>query len=134
MTTTLELEIPAALDELAAARAAVRAGLLGEALDPEVASDLTAVASELLLHAIVRAAGVGAVGLRGEHRPDGVRLTVRAAAAMASSPRAIALPTDPLAPGALGRRVVERCCDDMAIRVDDDGTTAECWRRLAPTG
>jgi hypothetical protein len=134
MTTMLDLEIPAALDELAGARATVRTWLAAEGIDLEVGEDLTAVASELLLHAIVRAAGVGAVGLHGEHRPDGVRLTVRAAAAIASSPRAIALPADPLAPGAFGRRVVERCCDDVAIRVDDDGTTAECWRRLAPTG
>lgn len=130
--TALDLDLPADLEALAGARGALRSWLAGESIDPEVAGDLVAVASELLLHAIVRAGGVGAVHLSGEHRPDGVRLVVRAAAAVADAPRAIDLPSDPLASGTFGRRVVERCCDDVAIRIDDAGTTTECWRRLRP--
>jgi hypothetical protein len=131
MTTTLELEIPASLESLAQGRAAVRTWLQEQGVDAVVASDLLAVASEFLLHAIVRAGGVGSVRLEGEHRPDGVRLAVRAAAAVLDAPRAIDLPGDPLSQGSLGRRLVDGCCDDLAITTGDDGATAECWRRTA---
>ena len=129
MTGPLQLEIPAVLDELAGARRTVRRWLTAEGLEPTVVADLLAVASEFLLSAIVRAAGTGSVRLVGERRPDGVRLAVRAASAAAGAPRAIHLPGDPLAHGALGRRLVEGCCDSIEITADDDGGGAECWRR-----
>lgn len=128
--TTLDLEIPADLDALAGARSRVRTWLEDQGIEAVIAGDLLAVASEFLLHAIVRAGGAGMVGLVGEHRADGVRLTVRATPAMADAPRRLGLPPDPLRSGAIGRRLVESCCDDLAITTDDDGSVVECWRQL----
>jgi anti-sigma regulatory factor (Ser/Thr protein kinase) len=127
MTDRLDLELPADLDELAAARTAVRTWLAGRGLDEVATVDLLAVASEFLVHAIVRAGGTGTVRLTGEPSEGGIRLAVRATPRPAEV-RSIGLPPDPLAQGALGRRLVEVCCHDL--RIDATGTTlAECFRR-----
>ena len=127
--TILDLDVPADVDELAPARGRVRAWLDAHDLDPLARTDLLAVASEFLLHAIVRSAGVGSVHLHGEVRPDGVRLAVRAAKEADDIPRPIRLPADPLVADGIGRRLVEQCCDALRITSDEDGTLTECWRR-----
>lgn len=131
MTTSFALQIPADVDHLAEARRGVRQWLADEGLDAETSGDLLAVASEFLLHAIVRAGGTGTVRLVGERRPDGVRLAVRASAADEGTPRRLRLPDDPLAAGALGRRMVEACCDDVQIVASGAEASAECWRGVA---
>lgn len=131
MTTSFALEIPADVHRLADARHGVRQWLADEGLDPETAGDLLAVASEFLLHAIVRTGGTGTVRLVGQRRPDGVRLTVEASAADEGTPRRLHLPDDPLAAGALGRRMVEECCDDVQIATSGAEASAACWRGVA---
>lgn len=131
MTDPFSIEIPADVDHLAGARARLRQWLGDEGLDPSTAGDLLAVASEFLVHAIVRAGGEGTVRLVGERRADGVRLAVRSTTAAASAPRRLLLPSDPLAAGAIGRRLVEECCDELTIAREGDETTAECWRGVA---
>ena len=131
MTSPLDLLLPADVDELAAGRAAVRTWLSTQAIDTVAAADLLAVASEFLLHAIVRSGGVGSVRLVGEHHAGGIRIAVTADAAALDGPRRLSLPADPLVAGALGRRLVERCCDDVLIATTPDGASAECWLRPA---
>lgn len=131
MTTPFALEIPADVDHLADARRQVRRWLADERLDPVTAGDLVAVASEFLLHAIVRSRGNGAVRLVGERGPGGVRLAVRADIAASSGPQRLRLPDDPLAAGGIGRRMVEQCCDDLQITTDSATAAAECWRGVA---
>ena len=133
MTPPLDLLLPADVHELATGRAAVRQWLGAQGLDAVAAADLLAVASEFLLHAIVRSGGVGSVRLVGERHARGVRLAVTAGAtAGAGAPHPLGLPADPLVTGGFGRRLVETCCDDLAITTGADGAArAECWRRSA---
>ena len=130
MSTPFALEMPADVDHLAGARRRVRRWLADEHIDPVTAGDLLAVASEFLLHAIVRSGGHGAVRLEGERGPRGVRLAVRADAADVGI-RRLRLPDDPLAAGGIGRRMVEECCDDLRVGTDAATASAECWRGVA---
>lgn len=128
--SALSVEIPATVDQLAHARALVRRWLREEGLDASVSDDLLAVSSEFLLHAIVRSGGAGTVRLVGERGPRGVRLAVASDPVAAGAPRRLGLPSDPLARGAIGRRMVEQCCD--ALDVGTGGpASAECWRGVA---
>ena len=130
MPPLFALEIPSDVTELAGARAGIRGWLTSEVDEPTIAADLLAVASEFLLHAIVRSGGTGSVYLVGERRAGGVHLAVRASIPAHAKLRRLCLPDDPLAPGALGRRMVEECCDD--VRISAGGTAAaECWRGVA---
>ena len=131
MTTPFALKIPADVDHLADGRRQVRRWLADEGLDAVIAGDLLAVASEFLLHAIVRSGGNGTVRLIGERGPGGVRLAVQAEAATVDAPRRLRLPDDPLVDGGIGRRMVEECCDDLRIRTDGATASAECWRGVA---
>lgn len=128
--SSLCLVIPADVEQLASARARVRRWLDEEVPDHDSAADLLAVASEFLLHAIVRAGGVGTVRLDGERSAQGVRLAVASDPVIEERPHAIGLPPDPLAPGATGRRMVEACCDHVEV-LTGPGASAECWRALA---
>lgn len=131
MPPPFALEIPSDVTELLGARAGVREWLATEIGDPLVAADLLAVASEFLLHAIVRSGGTGSVYLVGERRPGGVHLAVRSSIRADATARVLRLPDDPLAPGALGRRMVEECCDDVRISDGHSTAAAECWRGVA---
>ena len=131
MTNPFAIAIPADVDHLAEARVEVRRWLADEGLDPVTAGDLLAVASEFLLHAISRSGGAGTVHLVGERRAGGIRLAVRATPVGDEAPRRLRVPEDPLAQGAIGRRMVEECCDDVQIAPKGVATAAECWRGVA---
>jgi hypothetical protein len=129
MPAPFDRTFPATLTSLASARRALRAWLADAVSDATVAADLLTVAGEFLLHVVVRTGGArGRVRLVAERRPDGVRLAVTSADA--STPvRSIAMPTDPLGDGTIGRRLVDRCCDEVEI---EQGPTiaARCWRAV----
>jgi hypothetical protein len=139
MPAPFDHTFPATLASLAAARRALRVWLAEDAVVEETAAhDLLTVAGEFLLHVVVRTGGDrGRARLVAERGPDGVRLAVTAVDAATTPPvRSIGLPADPLGVGSIGRRLVDRCCDEVEI---SRGPTigARCWRTLvdgaAPT-
>jgi anti-sigma regulatory factor (Ser/Thr protein kinase) len=131
MPPAFDREFPATLSALAEARAHLRSWL-AEAVDDEVvANDLLNVAGEFFLHVAVRTGGErGRARVEAERGRDGVRLAVTAVAPAATATvRSLGLPADPLGAGAIGRRLVDGCCDEVEI---DRGPTvaARCWRTL----
>lgn len=127
---SFDLELPATLDHLAEARHRLRSWLTDEVGDDVARDDLLAVAGEFFLHVVFRTGGLGRARIVAEHGQRGVRLSVTAANDEGGV-RAMAPATDPLAEGALGRRLVEGCCD--RVRVDGRGTAsvgAECFRSV----
>ncbi len=130
MSETFLLALPASITGLAEVRSAIRDWLEPLVVDREALGDLIAVASEFVLHVLVKSGGSGQIEVSAEHGASGVRLGVRSNAAVASAPRAIELPPDPLGPDALGRRIVETCCDEIVVTNDESGTHLECWRRF----
>jgi hypothetical protein len=130
MPASFDRQFAATLDHLADARHDLREWLAREVPDPIARTDLLAVAGEFFLHVIVRTGGAGRARVLAEHAPDGVRLSVTAAA---DEPpvRAIDLPNDPLRVGAIGRRIVDGCCERVRVEAGA-GVGAECWRRVEP--
>ena len=131
--TPFALELPATIDQLAPARGQLRAWLASEVADESAREDLLAVAGEFFLHVVYRTGGVGHARVLAERGPGGVRLSVTAAGDRAGV-RALALSSDPLAAGAIGRRLVDGCCDDVRVSTGTPGGVvgAECFRRLTP--
>ena len=124
-------EYPATLSSLGDARHHLRAWLADEVPDEVAANDLLTVAGEFFLHVVVRTGGdAGRASVVAERGPDGVRLSVTSVRA-AGVVRALRLPPDPLAAGAIGRRLVDGCCDDVEV---DDGERvgARCRRAVRP--
>ena len=131
---SFDLELPATIEHLGEARRRLRAWLEQEVRDDVARTDLLAVAGEFFLHVIFRTGGLGRARVVAEHGDGGVRLSVTAADAR-EGVRAITPATDPLSAGAMGRRLVDGCCD--AVRVAGVGSAtigAECFRTVAPGG
>lgn len=127
---TFDLELPANLDHLADARHRLRRWLAEEVLDDVARDDLLAVAGEFFVHVVFRTGGSGRARILAERGDGGVRLSVTAAAERPIV-RPMAPSRDPLASGAVGRRLVEGCCDE--VRVGGVGTAtvgAECFRSV----
>lgn len=128
--TSFAIELPAALDHLADARGRLRAWLGEEVADEVARNDLLSVAGEFFLHVVFRTGGLGHARIVAERRHDGVRLSVKATDDRRTV-RSIAPPSDPLAVGAVGRRLVEGCCDEVRVEVDGAATVgAECFRTV----
>jgi hypothetical protein len=130
MPPAFDRAFPATLSAMAEARAHLRSWLADAVDDEVVANDLLTVAGEFFLHVVVRTGERGRARVVAERGRDGVRLAVTAAAPVATATvRSLALPADPLGAGAIGRRLVDGCCDEREI---ERGPTvaARCWRTL----
>lgn len=128
------LELPATVDHLAEARRRLRAWLDEELAEPTARDDLLTVAGEFFLHVVFRTGGLGRARVVAEHGGGGVRLAVTSVtSASRATVRPLGLRRDPLAAGAMGRRLAEGCCDEMRVAAGARGTVgAECFRRVAP--
>lgn len=127
-----DLELPATLEHLAEARHRLRAWLEDEVHDDVARMDLLAVAGEFFLHVIYRTGGLGRARVVAVPRDGGVRLAVTAADAVdGERVRAMAPAGDPLSAGAMGRRLVEGCCDAVQVAAAGSSTIgAECFRSV----
>lgn len=128
---SFDIELPATLEHLGDARRLLRRWLADEVADDAACTDLLAVAGEFFLHVVFRTGGLGRARVVAERGADGVRLSVTAADDGCRTVRSMAAPRDPLAIGAIGRRLVEGCCDEL--RVEAVGATtvgAECFRSM----
>lgn len=131
---SFDLELPATVEHLAEARSRLRAWLADEVADAEAGDDLLTVAGEFFLHVVYRTGALGRARITADHGPGGVRLAVTSAR-RAPGVRALAPPSDPLADGALGLRLVEGCCDEIRVAGPGDPTVgAECFRVVRATG
>ena len=132
--THFDIQLPATLDHLGDARRRLRAWLSEEVDDRVAAEDLLAVAGEFFVHVVFRTGGQGDARVTAERGARGVRLAVTAAPP-APGVRALAPAKDPLATGALGRRLVEGCCDEVRVEGGTVIVGAECFRSVpTPTG
>ena len=115
MLAPFDRRYPATLSSLAEARHHLRSWLSEEVTDAVAVNDLLTAAGEFFLHVVVRTGGAqGRVQVHAERGRDGVRLSVTSAVT-APPVRAIGLPGDPLVAGALGRRLVDGCCDEVEV-------------------
>ena len=134
--SSFDIELPATLDHLGEARRRLRSWLGDEVADEVARDDLLAVAGEFFLHVVFRTGGLGRARIVAEPGPTGVRLAVTSASEPSHPPVRLLRPaSDPLAAGALGRRLVEGCCDDVRVRRAGGSTVgAECFRSVAVRG
>lgn len=133
--TSFDIELPATLAHLGDARRRLRSWLDQEVTDDVAGDDLLAAAGEFFLHVVFRTGGLGRARITAERGPGGMRLAITAAQTpQGRDVRVLAPKHDPLAAGALGRRMVEGSCDQ--VRVERAGSTtvgAECFRSVEPT-
>lgn len=126
-----DIDLPATLQHLGEARRRLGVWLADEVPDAAARGDLLAVAGEFFLHVVFRTGGLGRARVVAERWDDGVRLSVTAADGC-DTVRSMATPADPLAVGAIGRRLVEACCDEVTVASDGAGTvSAQCFRSVA---
>jgi hypothetical protein len=124
------VDLPATVTHLADARRRLREWLEDEVADDLARDDLLAVAGEFFLHVVFRTGGLGRARLVAERGAGGVRLSVTGLDERPNV-RPLVLPTDPLATGALGRRLVEGCCDEVRVAAAGGAVVgASCYRAV----
>ena len=126
------VDLPATVTQLGEARRRLRAWLDDEVPDEVARGDLLAVAGEFFLHVVFRTGGVGRARIVAERGAGGVRLSVTALDRRPNV-RPIAPSTDPLAAGALGRRLVDGCCEEVRVAAASGPVVvASCYRSVPP--
>jgi hypothetical protein len=125
----LEYEMAPRVGSLAPARRALRTWLAAT-VDAATADDLVSVASEFLLHALVKADASSVAVLRAAHGAEGVVISVDVETAGDGRVRPLArVPAEPLAAGGSGRRIIDGACDGYEIATAERRMSMRCWRR-----
>jgi len=143
MPEALTYELQPRPEDLAAARHALRGWMTVSGVSSPSSDDLVAVASEFLLQAIAKAETSATIVLRAERAPEGVAISVVVATEAATGAgtavtevsgggvvrpiRPLLAASDPLAPGGLGRRIVDAVCDDYELDAVEGRLTLRCW-------